>query len=414
MDVRRCEALTSLPTATQSLTVLDLGGCRALTKLPSPPPVRLERLFVNGCVSLKARTLENFLEGLRASGGDTLIEVDASECPAVVSLDEFPRSIVRLVLAGCPKFENVDKLPEFARLDHLNLRECPALRWLPELPRGLRYLELRGSNTLTRFMNQDLGPYDRGTEERPNVVRILHSRTKFGGMLTTSAHAKLLLLGDGRVGKTTLAQRLQWDGLTSAQQRDPAFGHLRPRGDEDLTHKVQFAAWQTPLQLEETVATDLNERATSARLPPPCDAGRRVPGVVHLWDFGGQEIYHQTHRLFAAEGSVFVIVWTAAPPDDKALAKLKPSDVTDDEWVAWNRQRSLDYWLDYVQSIRRDAKVILVCTRCGEGNDRPPQSRVHKTRPTDPRALRRGGGAHRNPSADVLLEHVVARRQLAR
>ena len=39
-------------------------------------------------------------------------------------------------------------------------------------------------------------------------------------------------------------------------------------------------------------------------------SGRAEPTTVHVWDFGGQEIYHNTHRLFASEGTVFVIVTT--------------------------------------------------------------------------------------------------------
>ena len=107
------------------------------------------------------------------------------------------------------------------------------------------------------------------------------------------------------------------------------------------------------------MAGDLNAHATDANVEPPCDADHQMPGSIRLWDFSGQEIYHQTRRLFAAEGSVFLIVWTAEPLDEDVLFQESPSDVTDDEWRAWNRQRSLDYWLDYVQSVRAEAKVVL-------------------------------------------------------
>ncbi len=75
-------------------------------------------------------------------------------------------------------------------------------------------------------------------------AKTLYSRRKFGRELTASAHAKLLLLGDGRVGKTTLSKRLQWDCLSPEQQRDPQFSHLRP-GKEPFTHGVRFSLWNT-------------------------------------------------------------------------------------------------------------------------------------------------------------------------
>ena len=64
---------------------------------------------------------------------------------------------------------------------------------------------------------------------------------------------------------------------------------------------------------------------TSAMLPmPPQDAeaahqGHKGAGQpsrpgeearLHLWDFGGQDLYHGTHALFMRTRSLFVLVWT--------------------------------------------------------------------------------------------------------
>ncbi len=97
-----------------------------------------------------------------------LVEFDGSRCPAAVSLKHIPRSVRRLVLNGCKNLTDVSALPEFSRLRHLNLGSCPNLLEIPGIPDDLQYVQLFGSDRLQRFMCQDIGPYERGTEERLN------------------------------------------------------------------------------------------------------------------------------------------------------------------------------------------------------------------------------------------------------
>lgn len=371
LDVRRCAALASLPQLPDTLEVLDLGACSKLAALPAAPK-ELTRFFFNDCTSLKPRLLENFLADLHAEAPShgPLIEIDGSRCPAVVTIEEFPRTLRKLVLSGCERLESVEALAQFEKLAHLNLAGCPRLTSLPDLPDGLQYLELRGSDNLADFIGQDIGPYDRGSDERVNVVNTFYSRRKFGKEMAVSAHAKLLLLGDGRGGKSTLAKRLQWDCLTAAQQADPAFKHLKPDPRQRFTHKVELSEWKTRLQLDPEKARDVNARAASAHLEPPCDDRHTVDGSIQVWDFGGQEIYHQTHGIFASEGTVFLIVWSAKEPTERELLEEMPNGVDQRDWLELNRRRSLDYWLDYVERLGgrtpRSAKpkIVLVRTHC--------------------------------------------------
>jgi small GTP-binding protein len=81
--------------------------------------------------------------------------------------------------------------------------------------------------------------------------------------------AKLLILGEGGAGKTTLANKV----LDSKYE-------LR---EEDSTKGVDVLQWSFPME------------------------GNRQ-FRVNIWDFGGQEIYHATHQFFLTRRSLYILV----------------------------------------------------------------------------------------------------------
>ncbi|WP_445248451.1 leucine-rich repeat domain-containing protein [Microcoleus sp. OTE_8_concoct_300] len=82
--------------------------------------------------------------------------------------------------------------------------------------------------------------------------------------------AKLLIVGEGEAGKTTLANKLLNTDY-QLKEREPA------------TEGIDVMRWE---------------------FPQP----NGKPFRVHLWDFGGQEIYHATHQFFLTERSVYVLL----------------------------------------------------------------------------------------------------------
>ena len=78
---------------------------------------------------------------------------------------------------------------------------------------------------------------------------------------------KVLLVGDGAAGKTSLVKQL------FGQQFDQ---------HEDTTHGISIRGW-------------------------PVEAGGQ-PVKVNIWDFGGQEIMHATHQFFLSKRSLYVLV----------------------------------------------------------------------------------------------------------
>ncbi|MGR0482322.1 MAG: COR domain-containing protein [Candidatus Electronema sp. V4] len=78
---------------------------------------------------------------------------------------------------------------------------------------------------------------------------------------------KVLLVGDGAAGKTSLVKRLL------GKEFDP---------HEDTTHGISIRGWDV-------------------------EAGGQ-PIKVNIWDFGGQEIMHATHQFFLSKRSLYVLV----------------------------------------------------------------------------------------------------------
>src|SRR5580658_4504747 len=135
---------------------------------------------------------------------------------------------------------------------------------------------------------------------------------------------KLMVLGNGRVGKTQICNRLRGEAF------EP---------DADSTHGIIVRSAELPL------------------------AGA-APARLNIWDFGGQDIYHGTHALFLRSNAVFVLVWS---PGGEA-----EGEHVHDGMVF--RNQPLAYWLDNVRHLGgRAAPVLIVQTRC----DRPEDEALH-------------------------------------
>ncbi|MCY7328213.1 MAG: hypothetical protein LH618_06670, partial [Saprospiraceae bacterium] len=117
--------------------------------------------------------------------------------------------------------------------------------------------------------------------------------------------AKLLILGEGGAGKTTLARKIL-----------KGFSALMPT-EQDSTHGIEIA--------------DLSF---------PCLDGQGFN--MHVWDFGGQEIYHATHQFFLTKRSMYILV-----------ADVRKEDT------------NFDYWLQVVELLSDHSPVIIVQNRRG-------------------------------------------------
>lgn len=87
------------------------------------------------------------------------------------------------------------------------------------------------------------------------------------GEFTTLQEVKILLVGDGGVGKTSLANQLLYQSFNENESR---------------TEGINIKNW-------------IVERP-------------RMEIKVHVWDFGGQEIMHATHQFFFSKRSLYILV----------------------------------------------------------------------------------------------------------
>lgn len=94
----------------------------------------------------------------------------------------------------------------------------------------------------------------------------------FGDQLQEIREAKILLVGEGDVGKSSLIQRLI----------NNRFREKNPKTDGIDVHK-----WRVKVQR---------------------DDGSFRSVRINIWDFGGQEIYHSTHRFFLTQRSLYLLV----------------------------------------------------------------------------------------------------------
>ena len=88
--------------------------------------------------------------------------------------------------------------------------------------------------------------------------------------------AKLVLVGEGNVGKTTLLKALKGKAGEAPQEHEPT------------THGVEI---------------DIH----GLRLPHPAKDGVEIQ--LNAWDFGGQDVYRVTHQFFFSRRSLYLLVW---------------------------------------------------------------------------------------------------------
>jgi len=120
---------------------------------------------------------------------------------------------------------------------------------------------------------------------------------------------KLLLVGSGDVGKTTLMKKL----------KDNAF--VVTPGMEDTTRGIDIQPWQLTCSFPDVQTRNVN---------------------IHFWDFGGQDILHATHQFFLTKRSLYLFVWDPRKEEET---------------------RGFDYWLNAVKLFGAGSPLIMVMNK---------------------------------------------------
>jgi internalin A len=247
-----------------NLTELDLGG-NQLTDLPSEiwQLLNLEMLYLLGNQLTELPPEISQLANLQ------LLDLDGNQ------LTKLPPEIGQL-----------------ANLQLLDLRANQITTLPPEIGK------LTNLETLYLHFNRlsiPLEILERANDPTAIINYYFQHRT---GRKKPLNEAKMLVVGQGSVGKTSLVR------LLTEGKYDPG---------ENKTEGIDIRPWQVEVNNQ-------NVR-------------------LNVWDFGGQEIMHATHQFFLTKRSLYVLVMDARLGEEE------------------NR---LEYWLKIIQSFGKDSPVIVV------------------------------------------------------
>ncbi|WKZ49541.1 MAG: COR domain-containing protein [Anaerolineales bacterium] len=152
------------------------------------------------------------------------------------------------------------------------------------------------------------------------------------GAVIPSYEAKLILVGEGEVGKTCLMDAL----LDKPWQEHPS------------THGIEIQSFKvTYFEKEETVDLigDVEESINKNKLEI-----KQTEITLNGWDFGGQRVYRPTHQLFFSAPAVYLVVWKPREGPQQGFVK---------EWIQLVKRRE------------PSAKIIVVATHGGPQQRQP-------------------------------------------
>ena len=194
------------------------------------------------------------------------------------NLSQLERLVFGMEDGGNPITVLPRELMKLRRLKLLSLHKCTALRIPPEIV---------------------------AKQNQPGLILdyYFQSSREHGRALN---EAKLLVVGEASVGKTSLIKRLLELGPF-----DPS---------ENQTHGIVTHRWQVKAQNKQHIQ-------------------------LNVWDFGGQEIMHATHQFFLTRRSIYVLVVDSRQNE---------------------RQSRIEYWLKLIQSFGENSPVIVVCNKCDQ------------------------------------------------
>jgi internalin A len=270
----RNNQLTTLPAVIGQLTnlsVLDLGG-NQLTTLPAVIG-QLTNLSVLDLSDNQLTTLPAVIGQLTNLSVLDLSDNQLTTLPAVIGQ---LTNLSQLYLENNQLTTLPQQIQRLTKLEKLDLRgESNGKLQIPPEILGSSWNDLgKPSNILNYYFSLQ-------TEKKKPLNE-----------------AKVLLVGQGSVGKTSLVKRLLEDCYDSQERK---------------TEGINIRNWEISIN------------GQSIRL--------------NMWDFGGQEIMHATHQFFLTKRSLYLLV----------------IDARIDE-----RHNELEYWLQIIESFGGDSPIIIV------------------------------------------------------
>ena len=182
---------------------------------------------------------------------------------------------------------------------------------LASLPKEMRNLQNLNPNNgsagqskgLTLSGNRFNVPDEIFRQNPPQIINYLLD-LQTSKKLKPLHEAKVIVIGSGSVGKTSLVKKLLFDEFSMHQAK---------------TEGIKIDEWMVKRGNDNI--------------------------KLHIWDFGGQEIMHATHKFFMTSRSVYLLVVNPRVEDQYG-------------------ETELEYWLKLIRSYAPDAPVVIAINKC--------------------------------------------------
>ncbi len=253
----------------------------------------------------------SFLTNLSKLEELNLYNCGVTDCNFVNNLNE----IEELFLAK-NKIHNLNFLKKLNNLKGLNLSE----NRITELPNWITQFNLQityDHDSSKGKMNLDGNPIINPPLEivKQGESAIKNYFEQLGDQKDYLFEAKLLLVGEERAGKSTIAKALSENNFKIDK-------------NNQSTHGIDILKW------------NISKTKTLAN----------KDFQFNVWDFGGQEIYHATHQFFLTKRSLYLFITEAR------------KDLRFDDFY---------YWLNIINTLAGDSPVILVQNKTDQDHKNP-------------------------------------------
>jgi Leucine-rich repeat (LRR) protein len=303
----RTNQLSSLPPGFDALKQLVNLNLSENQFRNIPDPIRsltsLEELYLFKCLLDKIPDWIYELKQLK------ILEISHNsieKLPATIGQMRFLEDLrlgYRAVGTGNPLSELPACIRELKQIKHIHVFKCN-LNDLPLWINELHYIETLDLNN--NPLNPELAAAN--TEGILAVKRYLRSKIYSQIVLN---EAKLILIGEGEVGKSCLLGALRGDDWVEKR---------------DSTHGIEIKPVKVTVPHKGTEIT------------------------LNGWDFGGQRVYRPTHQLFFSAPAVYLVVWK--PREGSQAGAVKE-------------------WIKLVKHREPDAKILVVATHGGPKERQP-------------------------------------------
>ncbi|MFC0513616.1 COR domain-containing protein [Mucilaginibacter angelicae] len=290
-----------------NLNCLTISGFQPLMVEKIAKLSQLEYLQINfsDLKDLKVISKLTQLKTLDLSYNDNLVDIE--DLSKLTQLNE-------LGLANT-MIKDVNPINDLRFLKSLNLRGTPIIDLEPLLKLGMEFIYDENGEQLSPNSNEILisrcqnitNPPIEIAKQGNDAIQRYFKRVSEEG-LDYIFEAKLILVGEGSAGKTSLQRRII----------NPEA--VLPEG-ENRTRGIEVVDFEFGID---------NQSKT-----------------VHIWDFGGQDVYYPVHRFFITENSVFVLLATTRQPF-----------------------HNFDYWIPTIFQFGGKSPIIIGQT-CHQGNTAP-------------------------------------------